>query len=286
MNRAQMIFSVPRISCRPLAVFLLLVGGVVIADDQPNGSAGALERLENIYREQAAQHEIYRDTERTEKLNLATTPVYKWADGQAKGRTGGMVFIWTWRGKPEAIAAIFSNPVEQERRRITHEFHSLSKEVLQPATRIWKPKAGIRTLPLPDAPVVADKATTRLAQMRAMARRFSGNTIDKKGDRWEMRFLPQPLYRYATDQPEGSDGAVFAFVTSGLTDPEAILLLETIPVDGGFTWGYSLLRFSYAPTYVRYNDAALWKSLPETPNHNEDRTYQLIQQPLIEDFWK
>lgn len=287
MIRDQTLSLVPRrIYINASSVLVLLCVTVAIADDGRKDETDPLERLEQTYREQAAGHEIYRDKDRSQELELVKAPVYKWADAQAKGRTGGMVFIWTWRGRPEAMAAIFSNPVEPEDRRITHEFHSLSKKVLRPATRKWKPQAGISTRTLSDAPGVAETATMRMAQMRSIARRFSGNTIDKKGERWEMRFLPQPLYRYATSDDDKSDGAVFAFVTSALTDPEAILLLETVRADDGYKWGYSILRFSYAPTYVRYNDAILWKSIPETPNHNQDRTYQLIQQPLIKDTWK
>ena len=62
--------------------------------------------------------------------------------------------------------------------------------------------------------------------MRDLAREFSGTTQDLEEHRWELRLLPQPLYRYESTDPDVLDGAVFAFVTSAGTDPEAILVLE------------------------------------------------------------
>ena len=89
-----------------------------------------------------------------------------------------------------------------------------------------------------------------------------------------------------TGAMEMSDGAVFAFVTSELTDPEVILLLETIRVNGGYKWSYSLVRFSGYRTYVRYNGKDIWNSIPIAIDHNEDHTYQLLQQPLVEETWR
>ncbi len=270
-----------------VSVLILLSATVVYADHGSGDAADALKDLEQTYREQAAGYELFRDKEHSQELVLANAPVYKWTDAQAKGRTGGMVFIWTWLGKPEAIAAIFSNPVGSRHRRITHEFHSLSTEVLRPATSKWRPMSGINTTPVADAPDVAGTETTRLVQMRSIARRFTCNTVDGEGQRWAMRFLPQPLFRYtAADGDEMSDGAVFAFVTSELTDPEVILLLETIRVNGGYKWSYSLVRFSGFRTYVRYNGKDIWNSIPIAIDHNEDHTYQLLQQPLVEETWR
>ena len=102
-----------------------------------------------------------------------------------------------------------------------------------------------------------------------------------------MRLLPQPLFRYSTrDGDEMSDGAVFAFITSELTDPEVILLLETTRVNDAYQWSYSLVRFSGFQTYVRYNGEEIWKSIPVAVDHNENNTYQLIQQPLVEETWR
>lgn len=269
-------------------VLALLIVTVVFGSQANGDTADALKALEQTYREQAASYKIFRDQEQSQQLVLSSAPVYKWTDAQAQGNTGGLVFIWTWRGKPEAIAAIFSNPVGTQHRRITHEFHSLSTKTLRPATSDWRPESGIQSTLVPSAPEVARTRTARLVQMRSLARRFTGNTIDREGQRWEMRFLPQPLFRQTAteDDDELLDGAVFAFVTSELTDPEVILRLESTRTNEGYRWSYSLVRFSGFRTYVRYNGEELWTSIPLDANHNQDRTYQLLQQPLIAETWR
>ena len=73
--------------------------------------------------------------------------------------------------------------------------------------------------------------TRRLVQTRSLAREFSGHTIDVNKERWELRLLSQPLFRY--EKPEGDviDGALFAFVTSAGTDPEVVLALEARKIE-------------------------------------------------------
>ena len=66
-----------------------------------------------------------------------------------------------------------------------------------------------------------------------IAREFSATTRDAQENRWELRLLSQPIYRYESTDPDVLDGALFAIVTSAGTDPEAILLIETRTPRGG-----------------------------------------------------
>ena len=59
-------------------------------------------------------------------------------------------------------------------------------------------------------------------------------------DREELRLLPQPVYRYESEDPEVQDGGVFAFVQG--TDPEVLLLLEAVRTEGGLVWIYGFVR--------------------------------------------
>ncbi len=55
--------------------------------------------------------------------------------------------------------------------------------------------------PVEGAPAVLDPtAPKRLVQMRAIAREFTASSHDAKGERWELRLLPKPLYRYGEAQ--------------------------------------------------------------------------------------
>ena len=62
--------------------------------------------------------------------------------------------------------------------------------------------------------------------MRSLAREFNGRSLSDQGQAWELRLLPQPLYRYESTDPDVLDGALFTLVSSAGTDPEIILLLE------------------------------------------------------------
>ena len=86
---------------------------------------------------------------------------------------------------------------------------------------------GHRDAPIPKGRLLpADSAAQRLAQMRTLGRDFSASTHDDQDRRWELRVLSQPLYRYESTDPDVVDGAIFAFVTSAGTDPEALLVIE------------------------------------------------------------
>jgi len=77
---------------------------------------------------------------------------------------------------------------------------------------------------LPDAPPPADSAAQRQIQIKQLVRDFTAH-VNVRGDRWELRLLPQPLYKYDGPDPDVLSGAVFTFV-GFITDPEIILLLE------------------------------------------------------------
>ena len=213
-----------------------LVSGPAIAGDdevtRPMPDAKAKrERLLEVYRTEAAGYTIHRDASGKEKVELRNDPVYVWTNPVRFGQDGA-VFVWTCRGRAEVIGTIFSTPAIGPKV-ITHEFHSLATTVLdvthegEPEERQWKPSApGITLLPIADAPAPAPSSARRLTQMRALTNEFTARSEDKQGQSWDLRLLPQPLYRYQSTDPEVLDGAVFSFVTSAGTDPEILLIIE------------------------------------------------------------
>jgi hypothetical protein len=72
--------------------------------------------------------------------------------------------------------------------------------------------------------VAKDDAATQLAT--GAKRKQLLKIKDGQERRWELRLLPHPLYRYESTDPDVVDGALFAFVTSAGTDPEALLAIE------------------------------------------------------------
>ena len=99
-----------------------------------------------------------------------------------------------------------------------HEFHSLTPHPLYARERggsRWLPQEpGIRLEPLTDATEPAMSQPRRLVQMRDLSRRFTAQ-VQRENSKWEMRLLPQPIYRYeiSDDKSPIVDGAVFSFTS-------------------------------------------------------------------------
>jgi hypothetical protein len=227
--------------------------------DEPEAARALRERLFKLHVGDALEYAMYRDASRQEKLAFRKEPVYVWTNPVRASKQDGLVFIWTSRGRPEVIGTIFSAPAGGQRG-VTHEFHSLSLGTLAVTRQgehetVWKPNApGIELTPIEGAPPPARSAAQRLAQMRALAREFSAATRDADDNRYELRLLSQPLYRYESTDPTVLDGALFAFVTSAGTDPEAILVIEERQPSGGGApvWYRALARFTDLGLSVRY----------------------------------
>ena len=233
----------------------------VVKDDAATQQAARAkrERLLEIYTSEATGYTIYRDASRKDKVELRREPVYIWTNPVRSGGQDGAVYVWTCRGRAEVLGSFFSFPATGTRR-MSHEFHSLSQSVLdiqRPGTHAstWAPQAaGIEIAPIPGAPGPGRSAPQRLAQMRTLTHDFSASTKDHEERRWELRLLPQPLYRYESTDPEVVDGALFAFVTSAGTDPEALLVIEARkPSDTDDpSWHYAIARFTDLQLWVRH----------------------------------
>jgi len=218
------------------------------------------ERLLKLYTQEAEEYTIYRDAGHGEKTELRKQPVYLWSNPLRAGGQDGAVFVWTCRGRAEVLGTVFSFPSKGPRG-VVHEFHSLATTVLdvtrsdnRPEDKTWAPAVpGVTLEPVPDAPAPERTPAKRLSQMHTLTRAFSGTTRDDKEKRWELRLLPQPLYRYESTDPDVLDGAVFAFVTSAGTDPEAFLLLEARKTPGATTptWRYGVGRYTDMELRIR-----------------------------------
>jgi hypothetical protein len=254
------------------------------------------QRLLEIYGNEAAGYTIYRDASRKEKVELRPEPVYVWTNPVRGGEQDGAVYVWTCRGRAEVVGTFFSYPATGPRR-LSHEFHSLSLSMLDvqrpvAGESIWKPRAaGIEIAPIPGAPAPATSTAQRLAQMRTLASDFSASTKDKDGRRWELRLLPQPLYRYESTDPEVVDGALFAFVTSAGTDPEALMVIEARKPgrNDESAWHYGIGRFTDLELVVRHKGKDVFSApliLYDTPLQDPKDRYRAFvnrEIPAVED---
>lgn len=239
----------------------LALGQAASPDDKPE--PGRLKALLALHEADADQFAIFKDAARTQRLALRREPVYRWTNPTRSGGQEGDVFLWTDKGRPEAVGCIFSHPEEGRVRVVCHELHSLSTGTLtvdRESSNRWEPRVpGVELRAVPGAPEPAASAPARLRQMNAIAREFTGHSSDHGGKRWEFRLLTRPLYRYASTDPEVLDGAVFAFVTSAGTDPEALLLLECRKREGQpARWEFGIARFSDVPLWMEHKGTEVW----------------------------
>jgi hypothetical protein len=246
------------------------------------------ERLQEVNLKEARTWEMYLDAAHTIKAAQVEHPVYLWTNPTKNGGQHGSVFVWVHRGRPVAVGSIFAHPT-QGKRKLVHEFHSLSQDDLFPASsdgaaETWSPKAPIRLQPIPGAPAVESSPARRLLQMRSLAREFGGYTVDWRKQRWELRLLPQPLYRYENLEGDVIDGALMALVTDAGTDPEVLLLMEANRDDG---WRCAVLRFSDSSLYATHRGKEIWSSVRGDPEntqfHNPDHTYRVLHKRFLDD---
>jgi hypothetical protein len=242
----------------------------VAKDDQAAQQAARAkrERLLEIYTGEAEGYTIYRDASRKDRAELRREPVYVWTNPVRGGGQDGAVYVWTCKGRAEVLGSFFSYPANGPRR-LSHEFHSLSLSVLnveRSGGRVstWRPMApGIEIAPIQGAPSPGSSPHQRLSQMRTLSHEFSASTKDREERRWELRLLPQPLYRYESTDPDLVDGALFAFVTSAGTDPEALLMIEARkPAQADSTiWHYGIARFTDQQLWVRHKGKEVFSAL-------------------------
>jgi hypothetical protein len=245
------------------------VQNVSQGDDQPKARNQAfLERAKQV----VAEYEIYLEPDRKQKLTLKLEPVLHWTNPTV-GEVYGSVFIWTARGRPEAVASIFKW-YSKEGLPEQHEFHSLSLSKLyaeRAGRAVWYPsKAGIDLTPIADSAVPAESGPARLQQMKSLAREFRA-FFEKEGDRSELRLLTQPIYRYESIDPDLLDGAIFAFVRA--TDPEVLLLIEARRKNAGFEWQYGVARQNANVLPIHHKDQEVFRFPNFWPRVLEDREY-------------
>jgi hypothetical protein len=278
MNRSRMAFW-----------GVLLLSGVANAADEP--APGKIDaKLMALHRDEAKRWEMFVDEERTKKADFVAEPVYRWTNASRANGQSGATFVWTFAGRPVAVGGIFSNP-EGDRRVIHHEFHAIGSLKLFPKVKdgqlAWLPAAGVPLRPLSDAPAPEATAARRSLQMRDLAREFTAHTVDDLGERWQLRMLTRPLYRYEKPEDGLIEGAVFAFISSAGTDPEVILVLEAVKDGEKTAWRYRTVRYSISSLFVQFKGKEVWRSLRDRTTgvfDNPENTYCLLRDRLIDEL--
>jgi hypothetical protein len=216
------------------------------------------------------------------RLKLLSEPLLNWTNPE-RNTTAGAVFLWTRDGQPAAVMCAYPSSDTT----LEHEFQSLSATALQAKLSdraVWKPtEAGVEYKSFSDVQTPGKARPLRLTQMRALVRTFSARIVQPERVPKPLRLLPTPIYRYP--EPEAKrevvDGAIFAFVQG--TDPEVLLMVETMHDDRGMLeWRYALARMTIVPLEVKHNDEVVWKCESMWNRGSPQHAYHTIQNIPLE----
>ncbi len=211
------------------------------------------------------------------ELTAPPQPVLRWTN-QLRRRFYGDVYVWTHQGRPEAIASI--NHVFSERQAMEAELHSLSLSRLKlerSGQTVWEPAGpGIELRPIPAAGPPADSPAARLRQMQACAEQFSASS-QAGDDRWQLRLLPRPIFRYASTDPQVLDGALYAFVKG--TDPDVLLVMEARRSGEKPQWQYAVVRLTGTKLRAAHSGKEVWhvEALSSKAIHDPQATYAAVR---------
>lgn len=206
-------------------------------------------------------------------LVLQTEPLQRFS---VAGRTFGSVYVWHDCDRRLAVTGTIGSIPLQGQDFEFIELHLLKPmgilplEVAGMPTKIWTPStASLSLKPVLESPEVGGTEHQRLRQMRSMARDFTGEvTVDGRVEK--LRLLPQPLYRYE-DLTRELDGAVFALINDGGTDPEILIRIETSYLNGDKStsskWHYQPIRFTWRKLTLSHKNRPVW-DVPEFLSRN------------------
>lgn len=242
--------------------FVLHVATTRGADEEPEppkADKSAKGRLEMMHKSIGDFHVRSSQIEPPDALKFREEPILRFNDQSRLGDNGaqGLLDATAWRlgetGRPLAVVTLEIYPFDEATGVLTYEFVSLTKAAFQMKNSrgvAWTPSNTELTMtPLADAPVPADSKRSRLVQVRQLARRFTCQE-ELRGEKIELRMLPQPIDRYDDQAADILDGAIFAFANG--TNPEMGLLLECSDT----RWSYGVFRLTSATLFAQFDGKA------------------------------
>lgn len=237
-------------------------------DDTSSGNADSREAsIAQMKRMQqrAASLKAWTGTGDTKEVEIVASALLRYSSpGGETATADGSVWAWGKDGRPVALAAIFFERLPKGDEKWSCELLSLSNEPLGVQARPgwkWTPaRSGIRFLPVPDAPAVAENEAGRSREMKELARRFSATETFDEGKTDQLRLMIRALHRYANPEKGLIDGAIYAF--AGGTNPEALLLLEArADSKGRAAWYFGFARMGAASCQAKLDDQVVWECL-------------------------
>ena len=207
-----------------------------------------------------------------ESLKLSERALLTFGD-PARDNEAGTLWTWSSGGRPIAIAELYRHTGDE--RTWIHAMSLTSPKLTRMTAKSgarWTPKrSDFEPQLLPGDASVSDKPAQRLRQMKDHVRRFSAHQFwDPQNSRFELRMLPQPVWRYSDADSKVLDGAVFIFAHG--TNPEIVLFMEAIGTDADTAkWHFAFARSGSAEFHVELDNREVWSreralNVTGTPN--------------------
>lgn len=247
------------------AIALLLSPLLAVGQDAPAAKSieaepenkEQIEAALKLTREAAKQY-VIEIGRKADRAALLQEPVLRWSNPNV-GEVHGNVFLWTVRNRPVAVGSLFKwfSPHKHS----SHELHSLAEDRLTAAYQgkpVWTVASpALQFIPIQNAETPAPTAARRLSQMRQLTRRFTGYETTREGEEYEIRLLPQPIYRYESPQDGVLDGGLFAYVLG--TDPEILLLMEARG-EKEPRWHFAAARMQNCAVWLNLDGQQAWRA--------------------------
>jgi regulation of enolase protein 1 (concanavalin A-like superfamily) len=220
-------------------------------------------------------------------VEMLPEPLYRYAD-PAHDCPDATVWAWGRAGRPVALLTLAIH-LSDDDRHLAYKFDSLSANPLlgqvADAGR-WTPRApGMDMKPWDGAPPPGDTKEERLRQMQELLRHLAAVeclTDEKdsasKGEKHELRWLPNPVHRYAAPEQRVLDGAIFL----GFAGTSPVLLLVVEARGGGDSepgWQFGFNRMTLAELRVQMEGKDLWTA-PSLSKASDTDAYWTMARPL------
>ena len=242
-------------------VLVATIGQVAIEEDSNRQNSDQVKRasLARMITDLSA-FELSIATEPPKKLTLADAAVLRW-NYPIRNVDDAAAFIWLNKEQPAAVATVMSYRDRAQNLRRAYEFLSLSPDRLSAVKSgqlVWHPeKPGLTWRDVPEAPPPADSPAARRRQMHDLSAKFQVS-VESDNNRYELRLLAQPLYRYQDGPADILDGSLFALVEG--TDPELILALKSSAEEP--KWRFATGRLTRWAIEIRYQDKVVGEYEP------------------------
>jgi hypothetical protein len=226
-------------------------------------------------REIARRFSVKDRTGKKKTIEMHPEPIFRYG-GTARGWQDGTVWAFGKNGRPVLLLTLAAEDGEYD-----GETTSLSDTPIECSDThgfSWQPGApGLKMQAIPGVPRPSGQQRTRAFQLKQMARRFSAfeywYTDDQSQgkQRFQLRLLPRPVWRYADPDAGIVDGAIFLYCYG--TNPEVIGLIEAhAGKDGNVVWHAGFTRAAGADLFVYLGDDEFW----EPPERDSRHAYQVF----------